>query len=108
MSTSVLSQKLKHYRKLHNMTQMDLAYVIGVAPEHIANIECGRKGISLEKLILICRHFNISLADILPIDEQDDSVLRGRWIDEIKGAIDTLNTTELSFVKTMVCALQIK
>jgi transcriptional regulator with XRE-family HTH domain len=98
----ILSQKIMHYRKLHDMTQKELATIIGVDAVHIANIEKGRKGISLDKLVLLCRRFNIELSDILPIGEQNDDELRSEWINEIIDAIHTLDTQQLGLVKKMV------
>lgn len=103
---AVLSQRLKHYRKLNDMTQAELAAIIGVESVHIANIERGRKGISLDKLVLICKRFNISLSDMLPIDTRDDSALRGKWIEEIVVAANDLDTSQLGLVRKMVCSLQ--
>lgn len=105
ITNPVLGQRIKHYRKLHSMTQEELAAVIGVASLHINNIENGKKGISLDKLVLICNHFHISLSDILPLGEQDDSELRKQWTDELVNALDGLNVTQLGTIKTMVCSL---
>lgn len=105
---SILGLKIKQYRKMHNMTQEDLALILNVEPEHIANIERGRKGISLQKLILLCKHFHINLSDILPIENQDNAELRDKWIKEILSTLENLDTTQLGIVKMMVTSLIIE
>lgn len=87
------------------MTQEDLASILEVEPEHIANIEIGRRGISLQKLILMCKYFNVNLSDMIPIEQQDDSKLRSEWVNEIIKALDKLDTEQIGMIKTMITSL---
>lgn len=64
-TTQILGQRIRHYRMIHSLTQKELASELGVTPLYIAEIEQGRRGISVEKLIDICKRFNISTSDIL-------------------------------------------
>lgn len=105
-TNTTLGQRIRYYRKQNSMTQGELALKIGVEPLHITNIETGKKGVSLDKLMLICQCLHVSLSDILPIDVQDDLELRQRWTGEIVSAIDALDTTQLGIVRTMVCSLR--
>ena len=104
-NNSELGKKIKYYRNMYGSTQSELAAEIGVETLHIANIENGRKGVSLDKLVLICRHFRINLSDVLPIEKQDDIELRNQWKNEIVNALDNLDTNQLGIVKKMVCSL---
>ena len=104
-SAQILGQRIKLYRKMNALTQKELAAEIGVAPLYISSIEQGRKGISLDKLIEICRWFNISLADILPVEEQEDFKVKEEWIAEVVSALRELETAQVGLVKTMVCSL---
>jgi transcriptional regulator with XRE-family HTH domain len=105
-SKSSIGQNIRQHRKLHGMTQKDLAEKVGVKPLHIMNIENGKKGVSHKRLLQICDCFHITLAELLPAEEHDDFELRQRWRDEIVSAIDELDTARLGIVKTMVCSLQ--
>ena len=55
-------QAIKQYRQAHNLTQRQLAEMLGVAPVTITHIESGRRKVSWEKavewegLIGISRH----------------------------------------------------
>jgi len=101
----VLGGKVRHYRKLRGMTQEELAEKVGVAPAHIANIERGNKGASVEVLRHICRHLQIGMADVLP-GEGDDSDLRERLIAEVTGVMNALDTERLRVVREIVGALK--
>jgi transcriptional regulator with XRE-family HTH domain len=102
---SILGQNIRRYRKQHAMTQKDLAKITGVASMHISNIEQGRTGVSLDRLVLICEQLNVSLADVLPINKRDNSDLREKWLEEILSVIVELDTAQLGIVRTMICSL---
>lgn len=57
-------QRLKGLRKEAKETQADLAALLGVKPNQIVEMENGRKTTTFEKLVLICKHYNVS-ADYL-------------------------------------------
>jgi transcriptional regulator with XRE-family HTH domain len=105
IATSPIGQKIRQQRKMHNMTQKQLAESVGVQPLHIMNIENGKKGVSHKRLIQICECLYINPAELMPVEERDDCELRQRWRDEINRVIDKLDTGKLGTVKTMVCSL---
>jgi transcriptional regulator with XRE-family HTH domain len=104
-TASPIGKKIRQQRKLHNMTQKQLAESVGVQPLHIMNIENGKKGVSHKTLLQICGCLYINPADLMPLEERDDHDLRQRWRDEINNVIDKLDTGKLGTVKTMVCSL---
>jgi transcriptional regulator with XRE-family HTH domain len=92
---------------LRNLTQEELAYQTGISPAHIANIEKGRKGVSLEVLRLICKKLGVSVTDVLPDEgHKEDLRLRERLIAETISVMNGLDTEKLGLVKTMVGALR--
>lgn len=99
----IISKRIKYYRKLHALTQKELAAKIGVAPQYIANIEQGVKGISLDKLVELCKYFNISTSDILPMEENDDTESKEELINEIVDSLRTWEPGQISFLKAMIC-----
>ena len=105
-NVQILGQRIKHYRKLNSLTQKELAAEIGVAPQFIASVEQGVKGISVDKLVELCKWFNISMSDILPLDYQRDAdtQTKERLIGEIVETLSTWDTARVGLLKTMVCS----
>lgn len=61
-----LSRGLLQLRKSHNLTQAALARVAEVTPSAISQAETGRRGLSLDTLLLISDRLQISLDHLLP------------------------------------------
>lgn len=66
-----LGSKLKAYRESKNMTQKDVAELLGVEPAAISKYESGARELSLKALVKLADIFEISLADFLS-DEEDE------------------------------------
>lgn len=58
--------KLYYYRKINNLTQIDLADALGISRRTINRIENGEQNIKNGLASLICELFNIKLEDIFP------------------------------------------
>ena len=59
------SNNLKYYRRLHNMTQSDLAHKLNVTRQTISNYETYARTCDLDMLIQIADIFKISLDDLI-------------------------------------------
>lgn len=103
---AVLRQKIKYYRILNSMTQEELATEIGVEPLHISCVERGRKRLGLDKLVLVCKRFNITMADLIPIEQQYESDRKEKWIGEVVDTLLSLDASQVGVVRTMVCSLR--
>jgi putative transcriptional regulator len=103
----ILSRKIKHYRKVYGLTQEEFAAELGVEAAHISNIERGRKGVSLDLMLLICKRFDITMADLIPVGNEAEGV-KAKWIAEIIEALKDLEPSQVGIIKTMVCALASK
>lgn len=91
----LLGQKIREYRKMHNMTQADLASVLEIDANHMAAVERGRKGLSLKRIIACCKYFNIPITKIIQTDIQDDTEIRTKWLDEIHASLERLETEQI-------------
>lgn len=101
-TTEVLGQRIKHYRTIHSLTQKELAGELGVAPLYISEIEQGKRGMSIEKLVEICKRFNVSTSDILPI-ERDDSKAKEAIISNISLALRGWDIERIMLLEAMIC-----
>jgi len=66
-----LNNKIKQYRKDANLTQSDLAKLVGVRRETIARIERDLYNPSLLLAEKIARAFGASIYDVFSFDEDD-------------------------------------
>ena len=58
----LFGQKLRELRLVHNLTQTELAHVLGLTTHsHIANVEAGRRTPSLELVLLVANYFQVSV-----------------------------------------------
>lgn len=77
MSKSILSFKLKEYREHNNLTQEDVAELLGVSDKSISKWELGNGYPSKKNMIKLSELLNVSL-EVLVIEEQtaDDKLTR--------------------------------
>ena len=66
---SVFSQKIKELRLDKNLSQNKLAQTLGLSNKTISHYESGYCEPSLDTLINICRHFNISADYLLGLED---------------------------------------
>lgn len=73
MKNSILSYKLKEYRELNSLTQLDLAEILEVSDKSISKWELGEGYPSKRNLIKISTILDISIDTLLIEQVQDDS-----------------------------------
>ena len=61
----LLGERIKFWRQQRNLTQEQLAEIVGVTPRFISLIEIGKRRVSLESLLSICTEVEITLNDLL-------------------------------------------
>ena len=60
-----LGQGLERVRQERNLNQSELARLVGVSPSAISQAEAGRRGLSLDTLLLLSERLGIGLDDLL-------------------------------------------
>ena len=63
-STEIFGQRLRAIRKASGQKQEELGAVLGVQKSQISELERGSASTTLERLSVICEHYNVS-ADYL-------------------------------------------
>ena len=56
----IFSQRLKEVRMDAGESREDLGKVLGVGVSQISEMENGRKGTTLERLAVLCKHYHVS------------------------------------------------
>ena len=96
-----ISNNIKKYRLLNNMTQEALAEQLGLDTQYYAQLERGERNFTLKKLIRLCSIFQIGIEDIVQIErteKQDNSGIRG----EIAARLEDLSPTQLRLVEKFI------
>ena len=70
-----MKNKIKVFRAMHDLTQEDLAKVVGVTRQTILAIEKGKYVPSLDLAFRIARHFKVNIEEVFTYSEE------GRTID---------------------------
>ena len=69
-----MKNKIKVFRAMHDLTQEDLAQVIGVTRQTILAIEKGKYVPSLDLAFRISRHFRVNIEEVFQYDEAHLSI----------------------------------
>lgn len=96
-----ISNNIKKYRLLNNMTQEMLAEQLGLDTQYYAQLERGERNFTLKRLIRLCSIFQIGIEDIIEIessDKQDTSELRKEVSEQLK----SLSNTQLRLVERFI------
>ncbi len=66
----IFAERLRETRKQAGESRETLGKVLGVGTSQISEMENNRKGTTIEKLALICRHYNVSADYLLGLTDQ--------------------------------------
>jgi len=69
-----MKNKIKVFRAMHDLTQENLAQIIGVNRQTILAIEKGKYVPSLDLAFRIARHFGVSIEEIFVYEEEKTEV----------------------------------
>lgn len=72
----IFGERVFQLRQKETLSQKQLGEIIGLSHKAISTIESGSRGTSIEKLVLLARHFHTSTDYLLGIT--DDPSWRGR------------------------------
>ena len=67
----IFAKRLRDLRKKAKESRDDLAKVIDVSVSQISEMENGRKGTTLDRLVLLCEHFQVSADYLLGLKDEE-------------------------------------
>jgi transcriptional regulator with XRE-family HTH domain len=79
-----LAEGIRRLRSTRNLSQTDLARLAEVSPSAISQAEAGRRGLSLETVMLLSQRTGVGLDELLARDEDPGYVLARR--DRLRGS----------------------
>lgn len=98
--------KLKQYRKMHGLTQADVAIALGLEPKTYEAIENGRVGLTLINFAKLCEILKVSPNDLIScVDDETKEDTKEKWIDEICCELRKMNMEQVGQIKVAISAL---
>ena len=67
----IFAKRLRDLRKKTKESREDLAKSIGVTVSQISEMENGRKGTTMDRLVLLCEHFQVSADYLLGLKDEE-------------------------------------
>ena len=64
LTNESLCQLVAQYRKDRQLTQVELATIIGIRPRHLSDIETGRKVLRIHTLARLAAAFGVSIDEL--------------------------------------------
>ena len=66
----IFGERLREIRIENGESREALGKAIGVRLSQVAEMENGRKGTTLERLVVLCRHYNVSADYLLGLTDE--------------------------------------
>ncbi|MDE7010699.1 MAG: helix-turn-helix domain-containing protein [Oscillospiraceae bacterium] len=69
LSRKIFGERLYEARTKHQETQAELAAALGIGKSRVSEMESGKNTTTMEKLVLLCEHYNISADYLLGLSD---------------------------------------
>lgn len=66
----IFAKRLRQVREENKESREDLGKVLGVSVSQISEMENGRKGTTLERLVALCKHYKVSADYLLGLTDE--------------------------------------
>lgn len=100
-SYNSISQNIKKYRLINNMTQEELAGKLNLDTQYYAQLERGERNFTIEKIIHLCSIFHIGIENIIevsPSSSEDTELM----LNHLTSKLQNLSYTQLSVVEKFI------
>lgn len=67
-----MNTKIKELRKLHKLSQEEMALAVGTTRQTITSIECGKYTASLVLAYKIARYFDLTIEEVFDFSEVEE------------------------------------
>ena len=104
----IFAKRLRQVREENKESREDLGKVLGVSVSQISEMENGRKGTTLERLVALCKHYKVSADYLLGLtDIQEVPIWLSRPERDLVENFRTLNRDQKELiVKNIVIMLE--
>ena len=96
-----ISQNIKKYRLLNNMTQEELSGLLELDTQYYSQLERGERNFTIEKIIRLCQILHVGIEDIIPVENgpAPDTAAQVARIDQM---IRRLSPSQLSLLEKFI------
>ena len=98
ISPNSISQNIKKYRLLNNMTQETLDGKLNLDTQYYAQLERGERNFTIEKIINLCSIFHIGIENIIEVNTAENENTES-MINRLIPELEKLSSTQLSAVE---------
>lgn len=98
---NTISQNIKKYRLLNNMTQEELAGCLDLDTQYYAQLERGERNFTIEKIIRLCSIFHIGIEDIIEIPSKEIHDTKP-LLDQMIPKLEKLSYSQLNLVEKFI------
>jgi len=99
MDSKSMGERIRHRREELNISREQLAELLDVSPKFIADIECGIRGVSLKRLVLLSTNLLISTDYILFGDSPSSNHI---FLELINTCPDTKKLQLINIIKQII------
>ncbi len=96
-----ISQNIKKYRLLNNMTQEELAGQLDLDTQYYAQLERGERNFTIEKIIRLCSIFHIGIENIIEIEPAKNQNTE-QMLEKLFPLLSTLTYSQLTVVEKFI------
>lgn len=93
--TKSIADNIKKYRLLNHMTQAEMATKLFLDTQYYAQLERGERSFTIEKIIQVCKLFQLEISDIIVIDSPNSTDTNQELISSINQTVETLTHSQL-------------
>lgn len=98
-----MGQRLKKYRLQRNLTQKQVSEMLDIDEQYYGQAERGVKRLSLEKLVVFCSRFQLTMDDIIQIrTETEFPSLKETYIAEITQLLKHCSSDQLVLIQSLL------
>lgn len=99
-----IGQRIRKYRKAHQLSQEELAEQIGISTTHMSHIETGNTKLSLPVLVSLAAALEVGADDLL---FESAATTRGSIMDDLVNTLENCSTQQIKVLKDIIQAAKI-
>lgn len=106
INSELIGVRIKHLRNLHGYTLENMAEVLNITWQHLANIESGRRRVTVEFLVKLKENFDVS-ADYILFGISNKPSYQQELIGLISSIDESIYPYVIQSISALLCACDV-